>query len=503
MRTDQDIGSCRDELLAPDPRALVLDELAPGVVVGGKYRVDRELGRGAMGVVLAATHTGLDEPVALKFLSVKGEAAPGESLVERFKREARVNAKLRNEHIARVTDVDLWRDGVFYMVMELLEGAELAALLGPGKILTPEVAVGYIVQVCDGLAEAHGHGIIHRDLKPGNLFLVRRPDGTELVKILDFGVSKSREGDFDDPLTQTGVVLGTPKYMAPEQLFAAGAVDARADVFSLGAVLFYCLTGQPPFNEGNFAKLCSEIARGAKPSPLREIAPHYSQKLEAALTHALDVDRSLRTANVAELAYELLEAIGDPRAEAERDRLQTMLEGNAKLRATGSFASSDSFTWTGGATSSMSGSRSAGPIAESASDPAPLAPSSPGKNQRLYVGPTALLVGALAVLLTRRPPPALEAASPSTAVVPPPSLPAATSAAASVAAATPAPAPSGFDPPSTIAVASAPIVAPAAQKVVQKVVRAPQSASKPQKAPVTAVPNAAPKPKKNPLEDRL
>src|SRR5208282_5881625 len=156
---------------------------------------------------------------------------------------------LRNEHIARVIDVGVWREKVPFMVMDLLVGDDLRRTLkqSPNGRLPVPTALEYIVQICEGLAEAHAHGIVHRDLKPSNIYVTKRPDGTDLIKILDFGISKwSSHEEQVDELTQTGVVLGSPKYMAPEQLFGSANVDARADVWSIAAILYEMLSGRPP-----------------------------------------------------------------------------------------------------------------------------------------------------------------------------------------------------------------------------------------------------------------
>ncbi|MET0593874.1 MAG: serine/threonine-protein kinase, partial [Polyangiaceae bacterium] len=171
-----------------DGHQSLLTHLTPGTVISGKYRIDSILGRGAMGVVVAATHLELREAIALKFLYAKTDGS--EDFKSRFRREAQVSAKLRNEHITRVLDVGTWREGAMYMVMEYLAGNDLRKMIrgqGPFPI---GAAVEYIVQVCEGVAEAHAHGIIHRDLKPSNLLVTKRADGSDLVKILDFGISK-------------------------------------------------------------------------------------------------------------------------------------------------------------------------------------------------------------------------------------------------------------------------------------------------------------------------
>jgi serine/threonine protein kinase len=220
-----------------DEAAALLKELTVGAIVDGKYRIDEVLGRGAMGVVVAATHLQLGERVALKFLRYRARGV-NDDFQSRFKREARVSARLKNEHITRVIDVGVWRDAVPYMVMDYLTGSDLRQLVKKNGPLPIAQAIDFTVQICVGISEAHAAGIVHRDLKPSNLFITRRPDGSDLIKILDFGISKwSAEEAEVEELTQTGVVLGSPKYMAPEQLFGSSEVDSRADVWSIGAII--------------------------------------------------------------------------------------------------------------------------------------------------------------------------------------------------------------------------------------------------------------------------
>src|SRR5579883_2351203 len=159
-----------------------------GEVIAKKYRVERILGQGGMGVVVAATHIKLRQRVALKFLLP--ELAANAEAVSRFAREARAAASIRGEHVARILDVEELEDGTPYMVMEYLDGQDLAGAIASGP-LSVDVAVGYVLQACEAISEAHCAGIVHRDLKPANLFITRRPDGTPLVKVLDFGISKS------------------------------------------------------------------------------------------------------------------------------------------------------------------------------------------------------------------------------------------------------------------------------------------------------------------------
>ncbi len=214
--------------------------VAAGSVIGGKFRIERELGRGGMGTVYAASHLTLGTPVALKFLNAS--YLDNAQVVERFLREARSAARLHGEHVCRVLDAD--REGqVPYIVMELLAGTDLAKLVRRGR-LGHLAAADYVAQACVGLAEAHAANLVHRDLKPGNLFLATRSDGSSVVKVLDFGVAKStRAQDFS--LTQTSNVIGSPGYMSPEQLRSSKVVDARSDIWALGVILFELVMGRP------------------------------------------------------------------------------------------------------------------------------------------------------------------------------------------------------------------------------------------------------------------
>src|SRR5689334_15195696 len=216
----------------------------PGDLINGKYRLIRLIGDGGMGSVFEARHEYLGTVVALKFLHSELASRPG--LVARFLREARLSASIKSEHIARVTDVDQASDGAAYLVMELLEGQSLRALLDREGRLPPKVALDYTLQMLDGLDAAHAIGVVHRDLKPDNVFIVNTAKGP-LVKLLDFGIAKLRSSkEFQGGLTRPGVMMGTPEYMAPEQAYAADSVDVRADVYSVGAILYEMLAGTRP-----------------------------------------------------------------------------------------------------------------------------------------------------------------------------------------------------------------------------------------------------------------
>ena len=216
----------------------------PGDLINGKYRLIRLIGDGGMGSVFEARHEYLGTVVALKFLHMELASRPG--LVARFLREARLSASIKSDHIARVTDVDQGSDGAAYLVMELLEGESLRTLLDREGRLSPKVALDYTLQMLDGLEAAHAIGVVHRDLKPENVFIVTTAKGP-LVKLLDFGIAKLRSSkELQGGLTRPGVMMGTPEYMAPEQAYAADSVDVRADVFSVGAILYEMLSGKRP-----------------------------------------------------------------------------------------------------------------------------------------------------------------------------------------------------------------------------------------------------------------
>lgn len=273
----------------------------PGEILAGKYRVERVLGAGGMGVVVSALHLELDQRVAVKFLLAQ-IASP--EAVARFVREARAAVKIRSEHVARVIDVGRLDDGAPYMVMEYLEGRDLAAQLGHGP-LAIEDAVDYVIQAADAMAEAHAEGIVHRDLKPANLFLTWRSDGTPVIKVLDFGISKLQTPDSELSLTRTSAVMGSPVYMSPEQARAVHSVDARTDIWSLGIILFELVTGRTPFRGNTLPELITAIAMDA-PEPLRKLRPNAPEELELAITRCLEKDRTRRFQHVGELVAALV-----------------------------------------------------------------------------------------------------------------------------------------------------------------------------------------------------
>jgi serine/threonine protein kinase len=275
----------------------------PGDILAGKYRVERVLGAGGMGVVVQATHLELDERVALKFLLP--DALESAEASARFVREARSAVKIKSEHVARVIDVGRLENGAPYMVMEFLEGSDLNALIERGQVPI-EDAIDYVIQACDAMAEAHAVGIVHRDLKPSNLFLSRRTDGSSLIKVLDFGISKVNVPDSSAAgLTHTSAFLGSPYYMSPEQMRSARNVDHRSDVWSLGVILYELIAGTPPFVAPTLPDLLAAIMT-EPPAPLRTKRPDVPAELEQVIARALVKQREGRFQSVGELAAALV-----------------------------------------------------------------------------------------------------------------------------------------------------------------------------------------------------
>jgi serine/threonine-protein kinase len=296
-----------------------------GDVLAGKYRVERVLGEGGMGVVVAAMHVHLGERVALKFL--KPEHSGNQEVVARFLREAQSAVRIKGEHVARVSDVGTLSTGEPYMVMEYLTGSDLSALLEKRGKLDITQAVDCVIQACSALAEAHTLGIIHRDLKPANLFLTARADGSGLVKVLDFGVAKLLNNDPKvAPLTANGAVIGSPLYMSPEQLMGKKSIDARSDVWQLGVILYELITGRCPFDGRTMAEIM--VAIGVHPpKPLRQVRPDAPAELEAIINKCLEKDVANRLPDVAALAEGLLPFATTRRAQVSVEHIVTLMRG--------------------------------------------------------------------------------------------------------------------------------------------------------------------------------
>jgi len=273
-------------------------EVATGQILAGKFRIERVLGRGGMGVVVAATHLHLEQRVAIKFLLPDALKIP--EAVKRFEREARAAVRIKSEHVARVTDVGTLETGSPYMVMEYLDGQDLSQLLHERGPLPIEEAVDYVMQAIEAIAEAHSLNIIHRDLKPANLFRTVRPDGTPSIKVLDFGISKL--SGVDASMTQTSSMMGSPYYMSPEQMTSSKNVDPRADVWALGIILYELVSGSVPFDGDTVPEIVAKVLQN---SPARVSRTDLPSELEAALHKALAKDREQRFADVAALAVAL------------------------------------------------------------------------------------------------------------------------------------------------------------------------------------------------------
>jgi serine/threonine-protein kinase len=285
-----------------------------------------------MGVVVAARHLQLDQLVALKLLDPASAQEP--VVVERFLREARAAAKLRSDHVARVLDVGTLASGSPYMVMEHLDGADLGKVIDRSGPLDPETACDYLVQACEAVAEAHALGIVHRDLKPDNLYLTTRVGGEEMVKVLDFGISKVMSAQ-QGTLTQTRAVIGSPLYMAPEQLRSSRRADSRSDVWALGVVLYELLTRRLPFEAESLPDLCVKVASDP-PRPIGDLRDDLPRGLVAVLDRCLTKDPAGRFANAAELA-EALEPFAPVRAKPAIEGARKVLREMAVTQDAGEF----------------------------------------------------------------------------------------------------------------------------------------------------------------------
>jgi eukaryotic-like serine/threonine-protein kinase len=277
-----------------------------GEILAGKYRVERLLGQGGMGVVVAARHVELDELVALKFLLPEALGEP--EAVARFLKEARAAVRIKSEHVARVHDVGQLETGAPYIVMEYLEGSDLAAVIRERGALPIEDVVDYLAQACEAVANAHAMGIVHRDLKPSNLMLVRGNDGAECIKVLDFGISKVtslRGEDGSMNMTRSATVLGSPLYMSPEQMMSPRDVDGRTDIWALGTIIYELLTARVPF-EAETLPAISVLIATTDPVPLREHRPDVPPALAAVAARCMAKKRDDRFADVGELAAALM-----------------------------------------------------------------------------------------------------------------------------------------------------------------------------------------------------
>lgn len=292
---------------------------AVGDVVAGKYRIERVLGSGGTAVVVAARHLQLGDTVALKLML--SAQAPSPEVAARFLREAKAAVRLKSDHVARILDVGQLDDGTPFIVMEYLEGQDLAQYLREHGVLPPEEVVDYVLQACAALAEAHALGIVHRDVKPHNLFLTARK-GVPHLKVLDFGSVKTSFAVTGCLQTQSTAILGSPAYMSPEQMRSCRDVDPRADVWSLGVVMYQLLAGRLPFEASTLPDLCLKVTK-ERPPPLRGIRPVVPARLAAVVEQCLEKDRAARIPCVANLAR----ALGPFAPPRSRPCLEALLQG--------------------------------------------------------------------------------------------------------------------------------------------------------------------------------
>jgi eukaryotic-like serine/threonine-protein kinase len=276
--------------------------ISEGQIIGGRYLIGPVIGEGGMGVVYAATHIALGAPVAVKV--IRSELRDDPEFVRRFLNEARAAALLKDEHIARVHDVGQLDSGEPYLVMERLDGVELEAFMKQSGPLSESEAVDLVLQVCQGLAEAHAAALVHRDVKPANLFLSRQPDGRYTLKILDFGISKHLLQRSADRLTDPGKSLGSPWYMSPEQMTDPSRVDQRSDIWSVGVLLFELMTKRHPFDGTLVAEVCSKVLTHAPP-PLSAAERKIDPELESVVLRCLEKDPDQRFPSVTALSRAL------------------------------------------------------------------------------------------------------------------------------------------------------------------------------------------------------
>ena len=457
--------------------------VAEGEVLAGKYRIERVLGQGGMGVVVAAMHLQLNQRVAIKLL-LQG-ATP--EVVERFLREARAAVRLKCQHVARVIDVGALPNGAPYMVMEYLEGSDLSGVVRATGALSVHDAVEYLLHACEAIGEAHSAGIIHRDLKPANLFLTRAADGTSTVKVLDFGISKTAEsGGEEEPgmsLTKTSAVLGSPLYMSPEQMKSARSADARSDIWSLGAILYELLTGGVPFNAMTFTELVLMVNMET-PRSIATIRGDVAPALEAAVLKCLAKRPEDRFANVAELAWAIA-PFGPQQGHASAERVSRTLE------AAGLASSGTRLQRVSGAGGEPP---SAGSITALSSSAAAPEPPKPRKTAPILAAAAVVVLGgAAAFFLThkRADPPA--ATDPARAAVVDAAPPAPTPSAVAVAAPLPT-------PTVTPSVTAPPVVSAAPTATAVAVRPALQGKLPPPPPPPPPTPTAG---KKNPLDIQI
>lgn len=299
-----------------------------GDTLAGKYRVDRVLGVGGMGVVVAATHLDLDSKVAIKVM--RDELLSDPSAVQRLMLEARSAAKIKSAHVARVLDVSTLPNGVPYIVMEFLDGCDLGQLLAERGALPVEQVADFLLQACEALAEAHAAQIIHRDLKPENLFVARDADGSPTIKVVDFGISKQLGPSASErALTNPSTAVGSPQYMAPEQM-QGRQVDVRADIWALGAILYQSVTGKHAFDGQTLPEVCAKVL-GQEPVSLRSLKPQVPSELEVVVLRCLKKNPEERYSDVASFATALAPFGSVGPQQRSLERINRVLKGGSAV----------------------------------------------------------------------------------------------------------------------------------------------------------------------------
>lgn len=303
---------------------------SPGDTVAGKYLIEAERGRGGLAVVFSAIQSELDRRVAIKMLLP--DWAGDAEVVERFVREGRAATRIKSEHVVHVFDVGTLPNGAPYLVLEYLEGHNLDEVVRSWGPLPVQTAVDWLLQAAEAIAEAHAHGIVHRDLKPANLFLTQHADGTACIKVIDFGLSKIttlRLAAPMDALTRTTEVLGSPHYMAPEQLRSMHPVDARTDLWALGVVLYELLTGKLPFAGATLPELFAAVLTQPVPqlTPVRGMVP---PAVEQAIYRCLQKEPDARFESITELARALA-PYGTRLSRGSFDRIERTVRDNPRL----------------------------------------------------------------------------------------------------------------------------------------------------------------------------
>src|SRR5437762_2748174 len=304
-----DVHVCPDDFMPLQADATIAETMLDpliGRAFDGKYRLDERLGGGGMGTVYRATHLLIERPVAIKVLS---QRFVGDTTAqERFRREARAAGRMHHPNAVTVNDFGTTEDGWLYIVMELLEGRTLRDLLAHEAPLDPARAVSFMLQACAAVGAAHDAKLIHRDLKPANIFIEQRSDLPAVAKVLDFGVAKFAVDELEDDdyqtLTQVGAIIGTPRYMSPEQCAGTAPLTPASDVYSLGIILYEMLTGVSPFTGDTPLALALKQVSEA-PRPPREIVPSIPEALERVVLHALAKNPSKRPGDAHELRREL------------------------------------------------------------------------------------------------------------------------------------------------------------------------------------------------------